>query len=338
MALLQICPAKNTQCKICKKVGHSASRCTTKMPERRTPRKQQLTTPGQYATPHTRRVRHVKNENSQEDSTEESVDAEAALYVKELHEDWANINLIRPTEFNPQKNDQINKNTNGEFWVKTTTKAEKIQWLTDTGSPRSFINTQKALEISNKIDNAVIHPYNEETKYRCFNNNDIGIKGVLHMELKSGSWDAKNCKILIVDNKTNNIMGRDVLAKLGITLKAEKPHGKQVHTILNIQTEKNIIKWIFQNYPHLCTRLGRSKNHIAKSLFRQNYTPSQHKGRRVPLHLLEQESGTRTEEINRRWTNNKIRKMSRRPFHKPCNNHSEKRQKRQNSPRFEKTK
>ena len=82
-------------------------------------------------------------------------------------------------------------------------------------------------------------------------------------------------------------MGRDVLAKFGITLKAEKPHGKQVHTILNIQTEKNIIKWIFQKHPHLCTRLGRSKNHIAKSLFRQNYTPSQHKGRRVPLHLLD---------------------------------------------------
>ena len=222
-----------------------------------------------------KRVRHVKPKNNQEDSTEENVDAEAALYIKELHEDWANINLIRPTEFNPQKNDQINKNTNWEFWVETTTKAGKIQWLTDTGSPRSFINTQKALELSNKIDNAEIHPYNEETTYRCFNNSDIAIKGVLHMELKSGSWNAKNCKILVVDNKTNNIMGRDVLAKLGITLKAEKSHGKQGHTILNIQTEKNIIKWIFQKYPHLCTRLGRSKNHIAKSLFRQNYTPSQ---------------------------------------------------------------
>ena len=287
MAHLQICPAKITQCNICKKVGHFASRCRAKMPERRAPRKQQLTTQGQYATPQTKRVRHVKPENNQEDSTEESVDAEAALYIKELHEDWANINLIRPTEFNPQKNDQINKNTNGEFWVETTTKAGKIQWLADIGSPRSFVNTQKALELSNKIDNAEIHPYNEETKYRCFNNNDIAIKGVLHMELKSGSWNAKNCMILVVDNKTNNIMGRDVLAKLGITLKAEKPHGKQVHTILNIQTEKNIIKWIFQKYPHLCTRLGRSKNHIAKSLFRQNYTPSQHKGRRVPLHLLD---------------------------------------------------
>ena len=62
------------------------------MPERRPVRNQQRTTPGQYATPQTRRIRHVKQEEQQEDSTEGSLDAEAALYIKELHEDWTNIN------------------------------------------------------------------------------------------------------------------------------------------------------------------------------------------------------------------------------------------------------
>ena len=82
-------------------------------------------------------------------------------------------------------------------------------------------------------------------------------------------------------------MGRDILTKLGITLSAQKKPGKTINIITNIQTEKNIIKWIFQKYPHLCTRLGRSKNHIAKSIFKSQYKPSQHKGRRVPLHLLD---------------------------------------------------
>ena len=77
------------------------------------------------------------------------------------------------------------------------------------------------------------------------------------------------------------------MAKLGITLKAQKPQGEQIQKIFNIQTEKNIIKWIVHKYSHLCTRLGRSKNHIAKSVFKQNYTTSQHKGRRVPLNLLD---------------------------------------------------
>ena len=38
---------------------------------------------------------------------------------------------------------------------------------------------------------------------------------------------------------------------------------------------------------HLCTRLGSSKNHIAKSTLKQDIQPFQHKGRRVPLNLTD---------------------------------------------------
>ena len=74
------------------------------MLERKTPRRQQLTSTGLYASAQARRARHVKPEIQQEDSTKESVDAEAALYMKKLQEDWANINLIRSTNFNIQTN------------------------------------------------------------------------------------------------------------------------------------------------------------------------------------------------------------------------------------------
>ena len=143
------------------------------------------------------------------------------------------------------------------------------------------------MELMKKIPNAAIHPYKENTKYRCFININIQIRGVLHLDIKTGSWSAKQGKVLIVDNKINSIMCRDLLAKLGITLNANKPKGKQILQVFNAQTEKNIIKRILQKYPHLCTRLGCSKSHIAQSIFKGNYTPSQHKGRRVPLHLLE---------------------------------------------------
>ena len=133
------------------------------MPERKTPRRQQLTTPGQYTQSQARRVRHVKTEISQKDSTEESVDAEAALYIKELHEDWANINLIRPTIFNNEPNDSVNRNSDGDFWVETVTDQEKLQWLANTSSPRSFISIDKAMELTKKTPNAAIHPYKENT-------------------------------------------------------------------------------------------------------------------------------------------------------------------------------
>ena len=44
---------------------------------------------------------------------------------------------------------------------------------------------------------------------------------------------------------------------------------------------------ILKKYPHFCTRIGKSKNHLAKSIFKQNHIPNQQKERRLHLHLLE---------------------------------------------------
>ena len=84
-------------------------------------------------------------------------------------------------------------------------------------------------------------------------------------------------------------MGRDIFQKLRISLhqRSKQSPGEHINKISNIETEKNIIKCIIKKYPHLCTRLGKSKNHIAKWIFKQNHIPNQQKGRRVPLHLLE---------------------------------------------------
>ena len=83
-------------------------------------------------------------------------------------------------------------------------------------------------------------------------------------------------------------MGRDVLAKLGLTLiQQQTDKGKKVLNINGNTIEQNITKWIFSKNPHLCTRLGRSQNHIAKSILKKEKTPTQQKGRRVPLILVE---------------------------------------------------
>ena len=74
-------------------------------------------------------------------------------------------------------------------------------------------------------------------------------------------------------------MGRDVLQKLGIILqqKSNKSPGNKIDSISSIATEKNIIKWIYKKYSHLCKRLGKSKNQVAKSIFKQNHAPIQQK-------------------------------------------------------------
>ena len=101
----------------------------------------------------------------------------------------------------------------------------------------------------------------------------------------------------MVERNATNLMGRDVLQKIGVSLQQTKQQGRQIHHVLNIETGKKR-KWIFKKYPHLCTRLGRSKNYIAKSLFRENHNPNQQKEKRVPLHLLEKVEHELDKQIN----------------------------------------
>ena len=92
-----------------------------------------------------------------------------------------------------------------------------------------------------------------------------------------------------------------------------------------------------QKYPHLCTRLGRSKNHMAKSIFKENFTPTQHKGRRVPLHLLERVE----QELEKLIQNKQIIRLencSDEYFISPVVITVKKRQKHQNSSRFQRIK
>ena len=74
--------------------------------------------------------------------------------------------------------------------------------------------------------NVKIEKYNENKCYRCFNNKEIKIKGVIHMDITFGSWCAKIWTILIVEQNTTNLLGRDVLPKLGISLQQTKQQDK----------------------------------------------------------------------------------------------------------------
>ena len=93
----------------------------------------------------------------------------------------------------------------------TTTNNKKIVWLADTASPSTFMNITTANNLLLHNNKSKIVPYKEPEKIKCFNNKLIKIEGVLHLDLKSGSYNAPGCQNLLVENKTNNIMGGDIL-------------------------------------------------------------------------------------------------------------------------------
>ena len=200
-------------------------------------------------------------------------------------EDWQNVNFIKTINF--IKVSDVNKTNRGEFWIKTKTDYQQIYWLADTGSPRSFMNIDTAQRLLANGKTTIKQPNKSIGEFRCFNNNKINIIGTIQLDITSGSSTAKNCTILLVNNNTINIMGRDIMDQLGLrlTMTTTNKGEKNLFNISN--THQRITKWIFNKYPHLCTRLGRSKNHVAKSTFKKEFHPTQHKGRRIPLHLTE---------------------------------------------------
>ena len=234
-----------------------------------------------------RNINEEKSENTHD--TAEEIDPESTCYIREMMEDWQNTtNFTQSVKFTNEKVNDINKTRRGEFWLKTKTNKKQTYWLADTGSHRIFMNIQTAQNLL-VDDNTKIHQPNKALgEFRWFNNNKIDILGTIQVDITSVTSTAKKCTILLVDTNTINIMGGDIMDKLGLRLTMapqQKQGEKQFLNISNTHQRKS--KWIFQKYPHLCTRLGRSRNHVAKSTFKRDFNPTQHKGRRIPLHLTE---------------------------------------------------
>ena len=240
----------------------------------------------------TRRVRNIKatstEDISQAESNKseenESIDPESVCYIREMMEDWNTINLVK-WNWKQTKINKINQTQMGEYWLETQSGNCKIHWLVDTGSPRSFVSQSTANTLINKLGKKIQNKTPKVGEFRCFNNNKIKVNSTLKINLHSRNSIAQNCEILVVPHNTVNLLGRDILQKLGIHLTQTKQGEK---TINFIEPNQQKIKHnIFKNFPHLCTRLGKSKNHIAKSTFKQYFKPTQHKGRRVPIHLID---------------------------------------------------
>ena len=95
----------------------------------------------------------------------------------------------------------------------------EIDWLADTGSPRSFMQESTAKKITANYPKTSIAKYTEKkTKYKCFNNQDIQLKGVLNVNIKSGSWSASNCKIIRLEKCSDEYL----ISSVVITVKKDK--------------------------------------------------------------------------------------------------------------------
>ena len=123
--------------------------------------------------------------------------------------------------------------------------------------------------------------------------------------IKSGGWKIQSAPFIIVDDQKANIIGRNILPQIGVKRIQEK--NKQ--NVLNIrgqeESDPEIKQWVKDNFQQLCIRIGKSKNHMMKIQFSQDFMPIQQKGRRIPVYLQERVEG----ELNKLMDQNHIIKL-----------------------------
>ena len=178
--------------------------------------------------------------------------------------------------------------------VKLKTNSEELFAIADSGSPMSFLNEKTARRIQQNDRSALIKsipPDDTARKLACYNGKTKNPKGRLIITIEPGGWKIQSAPFIIVDDQKANITGRNMLTQIGVKLIQEK----QKHNGLNVreqeESDQEIKQWVKGNFQQLCIRIGKSKNHMMKTQFNQDFMPIQQKGQRIPVHLQERVEG-----------------------------------------------
>ena len=194
----------------------------------------------------------------------------------------------------------LHKYNGGEIWIKTWIhNKNELTSLADSGSQVNFVKDSAARQNQHENPQVKGMEFRSDTKYKCQNNKD---KDRSKMILKSGSWTAKECKLLVVNLLTHNLMGRDILRKLGYHSNKQIP-GKHINSISNDEIIKKHKKnWVFNSYAHIYVQGLINQNTISqnKRLKRTFHMPT--KKKESPI-TSPRKVRTRTRNINKRQTN-----------------------------------
>ena len=173
------------------------------------------------------------------------------------------------------------------------------------GSAVSIITKSLANKIIRSTKSAKWTDTTEKRNLKTFSNEPVRVIGHLETTVIYNQWKDTSAMLTVVDDGHKNIIGRDLSTTLGLAVFQQQPEtGKCVNNINNSTCK--IKKTIATQFPHLVSRVGLSKTHVAKSKFHQKFTAKDQKGRRVPINLQPRVS----EELERLQTEGHIGKLS----------------------------
>ena len=122
------------------------------------------------------------------------------------------------------------------------------------------------------------------SQLQTFSNELIQVEGKIQASITSNGWTCDSATFTVVADGLKSLIGRDFFDRLGLTVtQSTSQNGKCVNNFSSPEFKELITK----TFPELVSRIGRSKNHVAKSKFHKDIQPIHQKGRRIPINLQE---------------------------------------------------
>ena len=156
--------------------------------------------------------------------------------------------------------------------------------LVDSGSACSILNRSLASQVVQGSPCAFW--INEETspQLRIFSNEPIRVEGKNQCPISSKVWTCDSATFTVVADGLKSLIGCDLFDQIGLAV--TQPTSQKGNRINNISSPE-FNEQIAKNIPELISRIGRSKNHVAKSKFHKDFQPRHPEGRRFPINLQE---------------------------------------------------
>ena len=124
----------------------------------------------------------------------------------------------------------------------------------------------------------------QDKDFKTFSNESIKVLGKLLTTETYNDWTCKEATLTVVEDGHKLIIERDLFNRLGLAVVQQQSKSGKYFNNFDNSTCK-IKETIASQFPHLVSRTGLSKTHVAKSKFHQKFTAKQQKGRRVPITL-----------------------------------------------------
>ena len=146
--------------------------------------------------------------------------------------------------------------------------------LVDSGSACSNLNRSLAPQVVQSSPRAFWTNETVSPKFRTFSNEPLQLEGKIQSPITSKGWTCEVATFTVVADGLKSLIGRDLFDKLGLAaIHSTSQKGNRVNNISSPEFREQIAK----TFPELISRIGRSKNHVARSKFNKDFQPRHQK-------------------------------------------------------------